>query len=133
MQTVLRNTRLAKALMKWQATSECGHLLRSAGWTKKSNLGSKMRKNVSDEYLKKKVMGLYQAINTISNNSDVDDWKDDYLAMELLDTLKVLVERKKLTKVERIAYEKNKRVFLSQVLMDALYPLLLEDEEYKGS
>ena len=92
-----------------------------------------MRKNVSDEYLKKKVMGLYQAINTISNNSDVDDWKDDYLAMELLDTLKVLVERKKLTKVERIAYEKNKRVFLSQVLMDALYPLLLEDEEYKGS
>ena len=92
-----------------------------------------MRKNVSDEYLEKKVRGLYQAINTISNNSDVDDWKDDYLAMELLDTLKVLVERKKLTKVERIAYEKNKRVFLSQVLMDALYPLLLEDEEYKGS
>ena len=92
-----------------------------------------MRKNVSDEYLKKKVRGLYQAINTISNNSDVDYWKDDYLAMELLDTLKVLVERKKLTKVERIAYEKNKRVFLSQVLMDALYPLLLEDEEYKGS
>ena len=91
-----------------------------------------MRKNVSDEYLKKKVRGLYQAINTISNNSDVDNWKDDYLAMELLDTLKVLVERKKLTKVERIAYEKNKRVFLSQVLMDALYPLLLEDEEYKG-
>ena len=92
-----------------------------------------MRKSVCDEYLEKKVRGLYQAINTISNNSDVDDWKDDYLARELLDTLKVLVERKKLTKVERIAYEKNKRVFLSQVLMDALYPLLLEDEEYKGS
>ena len=93
----------------------------------------KMRKNVSEEYLNRKVRGLYQAINTISNNSDVKDWEDDYLAIELLDTLKELIERKKFTKAERIAYEKNKRFFLSQVLMDALYPLLFEDTEYDPS
>ena len=93
----------------------------------------KMRKNVSEEYLNRKVRGLYQATNTISNNRDVKDWEDDYLAIELLDTLKELIERKKFTKAERIAYEKNKRFFLSQVLMDALYPLLFEDTEYDPS
>jgi hypothetical protein len=89
-----------------------------------------MKKNVSDKYLKRQVRSLYQAINTISNKDDVKDWEDDYLAMELLDTLTELIKRKKFTKAERIAHEKNKRVFLSQVFMDALYPLLFEDTEY---
>ena len=92
-----------------------------------------MRKNVSEKYLNRKVRSLYQAINTISNNRDVKDWEDDYLAIELLDTLKELVKRKKFTKAERIAHEKNKRLFLSQVFMDALYPLLFEDTEYDPS
>lgn len=96
----------------------------------------KIRKNVSDEYLKRRVRHLYQAINTIGNDVDlmkingVDDWEDNYYAIELLETLKALVERKKLTKAERIANEKNKRFFLAQVLMDALYPILFEDNEY---
>ncbi len=93
----------------------------------------KIRKNVSEKYLNRQVRNLYQAINTIGNNSDVNDWEDDYLAMELLEILKVLVERKKFTKAERIANEQNKRFFLSQVLMDALYPLLFEDSEYDPS
>ena len=97
-----------------------------------------IRKNVSTKYLQKKVRNLYQAINTIGNSTMFDDsqidWDwDNFLALELLDTLRVLVERKKFTKAERIANEKNKRFFLSQVLMDALYPLLFEDTEYDPS
>ena len=92
-----------------------------------------MRKNISDESLKGRVRVLYQAINTISNNNDATQDYDIFVTVELLDILKKLVERKKLTKVERITHKKNKRVFLSQVFMDALYPLLFKDTEYDPS
>ena len=50
----------------------------------------KVRKNVSEKYLNRQVRNLYQAINTIGNDSDVEGREDDYLALELLDILKVL-------------------------------------------
>ena len=64
----------------------------------------KVRKNVSEKYLNRQVRNLYQAINTIGNDSDVEGREDDYLAMELREIVKVLVERKKFTKAARIAH-----------------------------
>ena len=82
-----------------------------------------MQKNVSDKHLKGRVVEIYQAIQTIGEENETTQ----KLAIELVGILKELIERKELTKAERIKHEKNQRILMSQIFMDAIYPVLFEE------
>jgi len=82
-----------------------------------------MNNNVSNKQLKKQVRELMQAIGAIQaiGVTDEENYATKKLSAEIIDILKELIERKKLTKSERIKHEKNQRVLISQVFMDALF------------
>ena len=63
----------------------------------------------------------YSLEETLGAINDEENYATKKLGVELFDILKELIERKKLTKSERIKHEKNQRVLISQVLMDILF------------
>ena len=93
-------------------------LLQDSAYLRQAAKALTDEKNVSDKHLKKQVSELMQAIGAIN---DDENYATKKLGVELFDILKELIERKKLTKSERIKHEKNQRVLISQVLMDILF------------